>query len=139
MKKLNLKNAAEEFETIDSETHMFYNKETGEFDFYADFMLYDMPDEIDVEKFYDEVWVAAPRQYDLNEYDVMVDFAESVSDPRANELLCVALEGKGAFRRFKDTLHRVDLTEQWYAFKRNAFIEIARQWCSENGIEYEEV
>ena len=45
MKKLNLKKAAEEFDMIDSETHLFYNIETGEFDFYSDFMdgvdLYD--------------------------------------------------------------------------------------------------
>ena len=53
-----------------------------------------------------------------------------------NELLHVALEGRGAFRRFKDTLHRVGLTNEWYAFKRKAYIEIAREWCVENEIEY---
>ena len=52
-KKLDLKTAAEEFETIDSETYMYYNTETGEFDFYTDFMLADLPDEIDTEKFED--------------------------------------------------------------------------------------
>ena len=139
MKKLNLKEAAEEFEIIDSGTHMFYNTETGEFDYYTDFMRDDMSDEIDIEKFDDDVWIAAPHQRDLNEYDIMVDFAEAASDPHANELLCVALEGKGAFRRFKDTLHRVGLTERWYTFKKSAYVEVARQWCEENGIEYEEV
>ena len=34
MKKLELKTAAEEFEMINDETHLFYNIETGEFDFY---------------------------------------------------------------------------------------------------------
>jgi hypothetical protein len=45
---------------------------------------------------------------------MMVSFVETVSDSHKNELLCVALEGAGAFRRFKDTLYRIDLTDEWY-------------------------
>ena len=136
MKKLDLNKAAEEFETIDAETYMYYNTETGEFDFYTEFMLADLPGEIDTEKFEDDEWIAAPSQRDLNEYRIMEDFVGSVTDTRANELLFVALEGRGAFRRFKDTLRRVSLEEEWYAFKRKAYIEIAREWCEENEIEY---
>ena len=138
MKKLNLNTAAEEFEMIDAETYMYYNTETGEFDYYTEFMLADSPGEIDIEKFEDDEWIPAPSQRDLDEYSIMEDFAESITDTRANELLCVALDGKGAFRRFKDTLRRVDLEEAWYAFKRKAYVELAREWCEENGIEYVE-
>jgi len=84
--------------------YSFYNKKTGEFDFYTD------EDRTGSQKFKDKVWVA--------------------------ELLCVALEGAGAFRRFKDTLYRVDLTDEWYAFKHKAYIEVAKRWCEENGINY---
>ncbi|MCL1917032.1 MAG: UPF0158 family protein [Peptococcaceae bacterium] len=133
MKKLDLNAAAGEFEMIDSETHLFYNVETGEFDFYNDFMAVD---DADAEKFEENDWIAAPSQRDINEYDIMVEFTEGVSNPRKNELLCVALEGRGAFRRFKDTLCRVDLEEEWYAFKHRAYVEIAREWCDENDIEY---
>ena len=118
---------------IDSETHLFFNIETGEFDFYSDFMD---AEEADAEKFGDIVWIAAPRRQDIGEYDIMADFAETVTDPRKNELLRVALEGRGAFRCFKDTLRRVDLLEEWHAFKHKAFLEIARDWCEENEIEY---
>jgi len=133
MKKLDLNAAAEEFEMINSETHLFYNIETGDFDFYGDFMD---ADDADAEKFEDDIWIAAPNQRDLREYDIMEEFADSVTDLRKNELLCVALEGKGAFRRFKDTLHRVGLVEEWYAFKRKAYVDIAREWCEDNRIEY---
>ena len=133
MKKLNLNEVAEEFEMIDGQTHLFYNTETGEFDFYGDYMDFD---DADSEKFEDDCWIAAPRQYDIGEYDIMVEFAETVTDPHANELLCVALEGKGAFRRFKDTLNRVRLVEEWYAFKRQSYINLAREWCEENELEY---
>jgi len=134
MKKLDLKMAAGEFEIIDFETHLFYNTETGEFDYYTDFMD---SEEEDCEKFEEDCWIAAPRQSDIDEYEIMTDFAETVTDRCANELLCVALDGKGAFSRFRDTLHRVGLTDEWYAFKHNAYIDLARDWCEENDIPYE--
>jgi len=109
MKKVDLNAAAEEFEMISDETHLFYNTETGEFDFFSDFME---SEDADTEKFEKDCWVAAPSQRDIGEYDMMSDFTDTVTDPRKNELLSVALEGKGAFRRFKDTLQRVGLTER---------------------------
>ena len=133
MIKLDLDMAAGEFELINNETNLFYNTETGEFDFYSDYMRIE---DADPERFEDEVWVAAPQQRDLGEYDIMSDFADTVSDERKNELLNIALEGKGAFRRFKDTLRYVDLENEWYAFKRKAFIKIAKEWCEDNDIEY---
>jgi predicted enzyme related to lactoylglutathione lyase len=135
MKEADLNEIAEEFEMISDETHLFYNTETGEFDFYADFME---PGDADAEKFEEDCWVAAPSQRDIGEYGMMSDFTDTVTDPRKNELLRVALEGRGAFRRFKDTLHRVGLTEQWYAFRRAAYVELAREWCEENEIPYDE-
>lgn len=39
-------------------------------------------------------------------YRDMADFAEGVSDQRAGRSLARAIEGKGAFRRFKDRLHQ---------------------------------
>ena len=133
MKKLDLSAAADEFEMIGDETHLFYNTETGEFDFYSDYMG---TEDADAEKFEDDAWIAAPRQWDIGEYDMMVDFIETVTNQHKNELLSVALEGKGAFRRFKDTLRRVGLEDKWYAFKHEAYIEIARRWCEDNKIEY---
>ena len=133
MKKLDLNTVAEKFEMIDSKMHLFYNTETEEVDFFGNSMN---SDDADAEKFEDAAWISAPSQRDINEYDMMMDFAESVSDSHNNELLCVALEGKGAFRRFKDTLYRVDLEDEWYAFKRKAYMEIAREWCEENNIAY---
>jgi len=130
---MDLNKAAGEFEIINSETYLFYNTETGEFDFYADYMDIE---EADAEKFEADEWVAAPQQRELGEYGIMSDFADTVSDKRKNELLNAALEGRGAFRRFKDTLQREGLEGEWYDFKHKAFIEIARKWCEDNGIEY---
>jgi len=131
--KLDLNKVAGEFDVISSETRLFYNTETGEFDWYNDYM--DMEDD-DSEKFDDDAWIAAPNQRDLNEYSIMEDFIYTVSDSHKKELLSVAIEGRGAFRRFKDTLHRVDLLNEWYSYKHDAFVELAREWCARNGIDY---
>ena len=134
MKKLNLSAVAEEFELISNETRLFYNTITGEFEPYNEYMEID--DE-DWEKYEGYEWISAPNQYDLGEHEVMADFADTVSDPHKREMLVVALEGKGAFRRFRDTVGRVGLKDEWYAFKHEAYIKVAREWCEENQIPYE--
>ena len=133
MSKLDLDVAAEEFEMISSETHLFYNAKTGDFDFYSDSI--DAEDSDD-DKFDEDDWISAPRQWEIGEFKMMVDFTDTIAEPYKNELLSIALDGKGAFRRFKDTLNRVDLEDEWYAFKHEAYVEIAREWCEDNGIEY---
>jgi len=136
MGKLKLKTAADEFEMISNENPLFYNKLTGEFEHYIDPAYSGMDDNAD--KYESDEWVAAPTQFDIHEYSIMEQFAESVSNAKKSERLCNALRGKGAFRRFKDTLDHVGLLEKWYDFKHEAYIEIAREWCESEGIEYEE-
>ena len=48
----------------------------------------------------------------------MADFAEAISDDRAGRRLARAIQGRGAFRRFRDELHEEhpDLVPAWYAF-----------------------
>ena len=46
-----------------------------------------------------------------------------------------ALNGKGAFRRFKDTATRLNVEEKWYEYKDEALIKIASDWCKDNSIE----
>ena len=50
-------------------------------------------------------------------YADMEDFATRIRDPRARDLLVRAIAGRGAFRRFKDTLLDFpDLREAWFQF-----------------------
>jgi hypothetical protein len=44
--------------------------------------------------------------------------------------------GRGAFRHFKDLATEFGIIEEWYAFRKDALREIAREWCAENGIAY---
>src|SRR5438105_4139198 len=50
-------------------------------------------------------------------YRDMEDFAGQVGDARARDLLLRAIAGRGAFRRFKDTLFEFpELRDAWFRF-----------------------
>ncbi|MGX2957941.1 UPF0158 family protein [Peribacillus sp. JNUCC 23] len=46
------------------------------------------------------------------------------------------MDGKGAFRRFKDVLIDLNLEEEWYSFKESSYRILAIRWCEDQGIEY---
>ena len=69
-------------------------------------------------------------------YEIMVAFTASVRRKGLREKLSVALNGKGAFRRFRSVLNdHPDVLEQWYKFKEDWMREEAIQWLITNGIE----
>lgn len=62
-------------------------------------------------------------------YQDLVDFSARVRDPRARDLLVRAIEGRGAFRRFKDTLLDLpDLRKAWFAFHDIRMERRAIEW-----------
>ncbi|WP_460746843.1 hypothetical protein [Nocardiopsis oceani] len=65
----------------------------------------------------------------------MVDFAETVADPQLRERLRRALDGRGAFRRFKDTIHDAggDQLSAWTVFGEERALGRARKWLAEHG------
>ena len=66
----------------------------------------------------------------------MVDFAERISDRRAGRRLAQALEGRGAFRRFKAERHDAypELLPAWYAFRDSRAERRAVEWLVENSL-----
>ncbi len=69
-------------------------------------------------------------------YQDMADFAETISDEQAGPRLLRAIQGKGAFRRFKDELHDgyPDLLTPWYAFRDARAQRRAVQWLADNSL-----
>ena len=69
-------------------------------------------------------------------YDDMQDFIATVSDEHLQELLNVAIRGRGAFRRFKDVLARhPGEQERWFDFQAARLDARAREWLAEEGCE----
>jgi hypothetical protein len=66
----------------------------------------------------------------------MADFAGAITDERAGQRLARAIQGKGAFRRFKDHLYEENphLLPAWHAFRDNRAKRRAVQWLADNSL-----
>ena len=78
-----------------------------------------------------------PTKFDVLEWAIMQDFSRSVESDSVSEDLLHAIRGAGAFRNFKDTLHRHGIESAWFAFRTEALRRIAQNWCEENHIVWE--
>jgi len=69
-------------------------------------------------------------------YRDMADFAEGISDERAGRRLARAIDGRGAFRRFKLELQEEypDLLPTWYAFRDARAQRRAVEWLVDNSL-----
>src|SRR5436305_9451168 len=102
-------------EDSDLANRYFLNLVTGEVVFLSDYLGLSDEDE----RLLEEIdgsndYVAIERIPSHEAYQWMVDFVDDMvaaADEHAAEQFSIALHGKGAFRRFKETLHRID--EHW--------------------------
>jgi hypothetical protein len=69
------------------------------------------------------------------QYRWMERFIATVEDEELRRQLNVAIDGKGAFRRFKDALvnHQVD-RERWFAFRSERLRSCMESWLAAHGI-----
>lgn len=75
-------------------------------------------------------------KFDLDEYRMMERFCFTVSDPAKEEALLDAINGRGAFRRFKDLIHRLNIAGDWYDYRDEAYKQAARDFCDMHEIKY---
>lgn len=83
-----------------------------------------------------ERFILPPDKFDYHEYEKMSEFIETLADGNAADQLRLAIRGKGAFRCFKDTLHRLDLTDSWYEYRHASMKEFVIAWAEENQVPY---
>jgi len=66
----------------------------------------------------------------------MVEFAEKVEDELLREKLSIALDGRGAFRRFKNVITDYpDYREKWFKFRDERINKKVTEWLNSIGIE----
>jgi hypothetical protein len=108
----------------DYEHHWLINPDTGEIALWTADTGIDGQTPVDLDEL-DLVW-----------YQDMADFADGITDERAGYRLARAIQGKGAFRRFKDELHEEypDLLPVWYAFRDTRARRRAVQWLADNSL-----
>ena len=79
-------------------------------------------------------WLWVECEGSRSAYQDMVGFIEGIDDPNLVDRLARAISGRGAFRRFKDTLFdRPDLMTQWHAFSGDRHRGRARSWLAAEG------
>lgn len=83
-------------------------------------------------------YLCLPDQFDIHQYRIMEDFVAQLSPGRTQDEFIQSLHGKGAFRRFRETLRYHGMQQRWYAFLADAYRQIAISWCEENGLQYTE-
>jgi len=73
------------------------------------------------------------------QYRWMERFIATIEEPKFRDKLVRAIDGKGAFRRFKDVLmsYPVD-RERWFAFRSERLRANMQAWLTAHGIEAEE-
>ncbi|GEL22987.1 hypothetical protein PSU4_19410 [Pseudonocardia sulfidoxydans NBRC 16205] len=85
-------------------------------------------------------WVRIPPTEAGAGYGDMSDFVEAVQHRRAAELLDQAINGRGAFRRFKNTLFEFpEVRDEWYRFRDARARRGAIEWLLAEGLVDEEV
>src|SRR6266566_2280678 len=122
------------------EHRYFLDTETGEV-----ILVSEMLDDEEAQRQVAEIDEAEPGRYlqvphaDSREgYDDMQDFIDTVSDGHLQELLNVAIQGRGAFRRFKDVLARHPAEqERWFDFHARRLEARVREWVAEEGLSSE--
>ena len=121
-------------EDSDLSNRYYLNLVTGKVVFFSDDLgLTDEDERLSEEIDESDDYIAVDRIPSHEAYQWMVDFVDEMvapSDENAAEKLSIALEGKGAFRRFKDTLYRVDEKWQqaWYQFRDKQLKDAVEEW-----------
>ncbi len=158
MKKLKvdlemIANAMEDVARVDMEYYL--DEETGEVIFIPEEvsryveeedknLRKELPDwQKEIVKLAQEILLKKPDRYiyipegpTWNGYDLMVEFAEMIEDELLREKLDIALDGKGAFRRFKNVIADYpDYREKWFKFRDEKMNKKVIEWLNSIGIE----
>ena len=83
-----------------------------------------------------EHYIPIPNVMDGDEAAMMRAFAESRPREDVKERLLTALQGVGAVTRFRHQVRHLLLKPAWEAFKQDYLMQVARDWCEENDVEY---
>lgn len=119
----------------DRESEYFLDKETGEIVWVSDFAMTSEEKEEICDTLDEHGFFRLPTSFDINEYSIMENFVHSLPESKSDRL-ARAISGRGAFRRFKDSIRQMGIEDQWYEYQGNAYKWMAIEWCEENKIEY---
>jgi hypothetical protein len=133
LKDIDLRSLAEALEDHSGYTDWWFDPQTGEVDPWPSDQ--GMAEETEEEAPDERGFVLVDPLPSRESYGDLEDFVERVADPRVRDLLERAIAGRGAFRRFKDTLFEFpELREAWFTFHDVRMERRAIEWLSGEGV-----
>jgi len=135
--KVKLSDIIDAIEMTDQYSEYSLNKETGKVEWVSDMAMTQEEQEEVYDRLDEHGFYRLPTSFDIRDYDIMEDFIDTLSGSN-HDRLASAIQGKGAFRRFKDAVIRMGIDKQWYDFQADAYKRKAAKWCEDNDTEYEE-
>ena len=131
---VSLEKIKEGLEMVDNIVECYYNPEKDEI-FLSNIGEYEELTEDEIDELFEKS-IILPTQYEINEYQIMVDFIDTIDNEKLKTELQRLIQGKGAFRRFKDYCFESNIIQDWYKYKEQKYKEIAIEWCKKNELEY---
>jgi hypothetical protein len=120
------------FEERSEHVVMYFNRETGEVGTWIDPDFNEWP-QLDPD---DACWVEIPRLDARDGIREIERFVDTLDELDVQRQLRNAIQGKGAFRRFRETLHGYpDLRARWEVAHRDYLLQQALGFLAELGIE----
>ena len=123
--KVNLLDVIDAIDTVSEDETYFYSIQDEE-------IVYALDDGED-----DEFFIPLPTKQEVNDYQNMVNFTETIEDDKKRDWFENAIHGKGAFRRFRATLERFGMETEWYDYLEACHRELAIEWCEQHGVVYD--
>ena len=123
--RVNLADVIDAIDTINEDETYFYSIQDEE-------IVYALDDGED-----EEFLIPLPTKQEVNDYQNMVNFTETIEDDKKRDWFENAIHGKGAFRRFRATLERFGMETEWYDYLEACHRELAIEWCEQHGIVYD--
>ncbi len=111
----------------------YYDDQKNDFIYIGDYSDMTIDEKEDVY----ENCIGLPSKYNIDEYEMMEEFIETIDDAKMYNNLVMAISGKGAFGRFKDVCYHYGIEDRWYKFRDEKYKDIAIDWCNKNNIDFE--
>jgi hypothetical protein len=146
-----LRAVVDELAAVDDEWRAYINGKTGELASFSLDLMRSIENEEDPSKrpdwerdqrqdcervLNDPDFILLPSKFDIHEWSIMERFCRSFDDEAIGDRLLDAIHGRGAFRMFKNEVHRLGIQDDWYRYRDDALKKIAADFLEAHGIPY---
>ncbi|HEY9619445.1 MAG TPA: UPF0158 family protein [Crinalium sp.] len=146
-----IQHVVDEMDTLSDELHAYLNRKTGKLITISNNELEAIEAGDDLDSYSDweqeaiqvaqnmlntDDYLRLPSKFDIHEYVIMERFCYEIEDTELSNELLFQIKSSGAFQRFKQAIHRYNVTKNWYHYRQKALEKIAIDWLEANSISY---